>query len=230
MTYQLHRQIEAAILERLTPVSPLPSNTILTAQLFTLFATVVALGSCQLGCAGLRALPDIQASLLILLSGAAGLFLSAAASRQMIPGSRQAISPWMTLLFPIVGVCSTVICVFPSAWDPAFVALGLRCWMRGLIWAAASGSLFVLVLSQGALLAPGWQGATAGLLAGFAGFTVLEISCPYQDRAHIVICHGGAALTFMLAAAGATAFVGRRVPFATIRDDSRRNSTHSGCE
>ena len=50
------------------------------------------------------------------------------------------------------------------------------------------------------------QGAAAGLLAGLAGVTVLEIYCPYLDRLHIIVGHLGAAVTAALVGAVLGAF------------------------
>jgi hypothetical protein len=99
--------------------------------------------------------------------------------------------------------------IFPYAWNPNFVTLGLRCWLRGLLCATISGPLILLILRRGALLSPLWQGATAGLLAGLVGLTVLEIYCPYLDRAHVAVWHCGAALTAMCVGAAIAIFSAR---------------------
>ncbi len=49
--------------------------------------------------------------------------------------------------------------------------------------------LFALLLRRGAILSPGFTGATAGGLAGLVGLTVLEIHCPNLNVYHIVVWH-----------------------------------------
>jgi hypothetical protein len=69
--------------------------------------------------------------------------------------------------------------------------------MCAAIWAP----LFWLTLRRGFPLDPITHGATAALLGGLVGVTVLEIYCPYLDRLHISTGHIGAAVTSVLAGA-----------------------------
>ena len=74
-----------------------------------------------------------------------------------------------------------------------------------LLWkkrcAAASAPLFWLALRRGFSLHPIAHGATAGLLAGLVGVSVLEIYCPYLDRFHIFVSHIGGAVIAALSGA-----------------------------
>ena len=73
---------------------------------------------------------------------------------------------------------------------------------------------FWLVLRRGAILSPRLTGAAAGLLAGLAGTSMLEIHCPNLDAWHILLSHWGVAILCALGGfvAGLTAEIaGRRL-------------------
>ena len=57
------------------------------------------------------------------------------------------------------------------------------------------------MLRRGFFLNPVLYGATAGLITGLIGVTVLEIYCPYLNRLHISVAHIGAAFTATLTGA-----------------------------
>jgi len=55
------------------------------------------------------------------------------------------------------------------------------------------------VLRRGAILSPRTTGAAAGLLAGLAGTSMLEMHCPILDAWHILLAHLGVAILCALA-------------------------------
>jgi hypothetical protein len=75
----------------------------------------------------------------------------------------------------------------------------LFCIQAGTLVGALAALPFWLVLRRGAILSPRMTGAAAGLLAGLAGTSVLEIHCPNLDAWHILLSHLGVAILCALA-------------------------------
>lgn len=194
-------KIESAILTDLRPVSPLPSELRVTATLLVCSIIVIAAANWHLGLAGWRARNSLQAAVDFSLLGISILAFANTLANQMTPGSwcRAPISVYLAL--PLMALLAADASLFSYHWNPNFVPLSLNCWEIGVTCAAFSAPLFWLVLHRGFSLKPVGHGATAGLLAGLVGATVLEIYCPYLDRLHTSVSHVGAAITSMLVGA-----------------------------
>jgi hypothetical protein len=194
-------RIEASILPGLRPVSPLPSALLVTATLVLCSILVIAAANWWLGLAGWHARSGLQASVDFSLLAISLLTLAKTLANQMTPGSRRGLPVWLLLAAPLVTLLAANAALFGYHWNPAFVPLALSCWEIGVACAAISAPLFWLVLRRGFSFNPVAHGATAGLLAGLAGATVLEIYCPYLDRLHTSASHIGAAVTSLLVGA-----------------------------
>ena len=197
----LQDRIEAAILPGLRPVSPLPSALQGTATLLLCSIIVIAAANWRLGLAGWHARTALQASVDFSLLAISLLALAKTLANQMTPGSRRGPPVWILLAVPLVALLAANVWLFGYHWNPAFVPLALSCWEIGVACAAFSAPLFWFVLRRGFSLNPVAHGATAGLLAGLAGASVLEIYCPYLDRLHTSVSHIGAAVTSLLVGA-----------------------------
>lgn len=188
------RRIEAGILADLKPVKPLPPAGVLWFALLSILAVVVAIGGVALGAAGWRALSVLQRlAVFTALAAAAGL-LAFSAGRQIVPGSRLLVSPYLSViavLAVIAGICTSLFYPHPES---TFVSTGLVCLRIGLECAIPTALMLWLLLRRGAILNPMLTGATAGALAGLSGLTVLEVFCPNLNKYHIVVWHLGAAL------------------------------------
>jgi hypothetical protein len=73
------------------------------------------------------------------------------------------------------------------------------CIRAGTLVGALAAVPFWLVLRRGAILSPRMTGAAAGLLAGLAGTSMLEMHCPNLDAWHILLSHLGTAILCGLA-------------------------------
>src|ERR1700676_3684092 len=208
----LQRRIEAAILPKLKPVSPLPSASQITAVMLFCAAAVVAVANWQLGIAGWLARNRLQVSVDFTLLSISILVVAFALAKQMAPGSEQAAPGWTFIITPLLALLSAVALLFGYRWSPNFWPRAFACWEIGVACAALSAPLFWLVLRRGFSLSPVSQGAMTGLLAGFVGVTVLEIHCPNLDRMHIAGGHVGAAVTAVLVGAALSAVVSRIQP------------------
>jgi hypothetical protein len=196
------REIERMILRDLKPVRCLPSDrVILYAAAFPL-SCVVAAGPVLLGDRGWEAMDAWQRGAVFALLAAFGLLLLWSLVRQMTPGNKQApgarklpagIPPALMLAMAIL---------FRFRPETGFLASGWACLRTGLTYASPAALICALFPVRGAILYPGLCGATAGALAGLAGLTVLELTCPNENALHLAIWH--CAVVMVVCAAGAT--------------------------
>ena len=175
----------------LSPTQPLaPAGFYLTAFV-GIFASIVALGVFREGSIGLSAMSLVQILSILGALGASAFLLAASLVSQMAPGSLHRFRPEL-LPVAVVATLSVVAGILFQFGDAArFWARGWSCLRMGVPFALlAAGPLWV-VLRRGAILSPRAAGAAAGLLAGLAGTTVLEIHCPNLDLSHILVWHVG---------------------------------------
>jgi hypothetical protein len=197
----LRNSIEAAVLPGLRPVSPLPGVWRVAAALLLGLIVVIATANWRLGLDGWHARSVLQSTVDLSLLGISVLALANLLAQQMTPGSRYRAAVWVWLAVPVVALLAAVASLYGDIWKPDYVALAMNCFKIGVACAAVSAPLFWLALHRGFSLHPVSHGATAGLLAGLAGVTVLEIYCPYLDRLHISVSHIGVAVVSALVGA-----------------------------
>jgi hypothetical protein len=184
-------RIGDAILHDLKPVKPLPTAGVLQlAQLFIL-ASVVVIGVLIFGRAGWHALNPVQKVAVFGGLTASVTLLTCSAVRQMVPGSRLHISPYLLVTAALGGMAGIFSLLFIPHREAMF-GRGLVCLKIGLECAITAAALLWLVLRRGVVLRPVLTGATAGTLAGLSGLTVLEIFCPNLNKYHILVWHIGA--------------------------------------
>lgn len=189
------KTIEARILADLKPVKPLPSARVLAFALVFIVVVIAAVGGVGvLGTAGWRALSLLQRIAVFTALGGTAALAAFSAARQIVPGSRLLVSPWLlvvAVLGVMIGILTTL---FHPHGETTFVATGLVCLRIGIECAIPAAILFWLVLQRGAILHPMFTGPTAGALAGLGGLTVLEIFCPNLNVYHILVWHLGVVL------------------------------------
>jgi hypothetical protein len=197
----LQGRIEAAILPGLRPVSPLPGAWRVVAALLLCAIVVIATANWRLGVEGWDARGVLQSAVDFSLLAISVLALANLLAQQMAPGSRYRAAVWVWLAAPVVALLAAVASLYGDIWKPDYVAWAVSCLKIGTACAAVSAPLFWLALRRGFALHPIAHGATAGLLSGLVGVTVLEIYCPYLDRFHIFVSHIGVAIIAALAGA-----------------------------
>ena len=197
----LQGRIEAAILPGLRAVSPLPSVWRVAATLLLGSIAVIAIANWWVGLEGWDARNGLQSAVDFSLLGISLLALANLLAQQMTPGSRYRAAVWVWLAAPVVALLAAVALLYGDVWKPDYVAWAMNCLKIGGACAAVSAPLFWLALRRGFSLHPIAHGATAGLLAGLVGVTVLEIYCPYLDRFHIFVSHIGVAVIAALVGA-----------------------------
>jgi hypothetical protein len=188
------KRIETGILADLKPVKPLAPTWLRFCALMLVLMAVAAVGAAALGIAGWRALSILQKIAVFAALAAGACLLGLSAGRQIVPGQRFLL-PAYWLVAGVFGALTGIVSgLFHPRPESTFVATGLVCLRIGLEYAAPAALLLWLMLRRGATLNPIWTGATAGMLAGLTGLTVLEIFCPNMNEYHILAWHLGAAL------------------------------------
>lgn len=206
----LRSRIEQALGKTLVPVKPLPPARLFALMFIAVFGLIVLGVAVFQGVPVLRVMTFWQfaAVLAILVAGAVGLGVSL--SRQMTPGARIWARPGALVVAVIAGLMLAVALLFPWRLDAAFVGKGLRCSPHGLVFALPSGVVFWLILRCGAMLSPALVGASAGLLAGLVGATVLHFQCTMIGAPHVAVWHMGVPVASALAGFLLGKFAGQR--------------------
>jgi hypothetical protein len=207
------KRIQAAVIENISPVRPLPPSRIFLFAFALIFLLVVIVGSIRLGVSGWEVLRMEQkiAIFATLVASAVGLALSM--GLQMVPGSKHAVSPTILPIVVLVALLLVIVAVFRSEEESAFVMNGLICMRNGLMYSIPTVLALWMLLRRGAILFPKLVGAAAGGFAGLIGLSVLEINCPNLNEYHILVWHWGVILISSLAgvALGAVAeYIDRR--------------------
>ena len=190
----LLQRIAASVTADLKPVKPMAPEWARFLALMVALALVAAVGASALGTAGWQALGEWQRLVIFSTLGAGAGMLAFSVGRQVVPGSRLALSPGL-LVAAVLGITAGIFAgLFRSHEEATFVATGLVCFRIGLECAIPAGVVFWMILRRGAALDPALTGATAGALAGFSGLTVLETFCPNLNIYHVLVWHLGGTL------------------------------------
>jgi hypothetical protein len=216
-------RIADSIARSMLPVRPLPSRRILAGAV-ALICTVVAItGAAGLGLSGIQRMSGLDRTLVFSVLGIAILAAAGELASAAIPGSRRRFSSGglpgavgLCLAF-VLGVC------FRDYHTTHFVHAGLVCLAIGLLHSIVTGLLSWLVLRRGFAIDPVSTGLAAGILAGLAGVSILELHCANFEAAHVLVWHLGV----LLVSAGLGALCGWRSASMTVNRDvaPRRDNT-----
>jgi len=193
------KRIQAGILENLKPVRPLPPSRILLFAFALIFLSVVAVGTLKLGMNGWSVLSLGQKIAIFATLAASAVLLALSMVRQIVPGSKHAVSPNTLPTAVLVVLMLVIATMFRSEEESAFVANGLMCIRNGLEYSIPTALLFWMLLRRGAILFPKLIGAAAGGFSGLIGLSVLEINCSNLNVYHILVWHWGVILIASLA-------------------------------
>jgi hypothetical protein len=185
----LHR-IEATIAADLRCVRPIAPKSYIFAALMTIFIACVAWGISRNGAFAV-VMSLLQTSAMIgVLATSIGL-LAYSLVNQMVPGSRHRLSPKLLPFGITMSLMSATAILFPFQDEQNFWAASWACIRAGGPIGGLTAVPLWLVLRRGTILGPVMTGATTGLLAGLAGTTALEITCPNLNGWHILVGHLG---------------------------------------
>jgi len=207
------RKIAESLADNLRPVRPLAPARYFVAAFVGIFVSIVALSVYRLGAFAIAVMTPLQTTaILSTLAIGTGLLVYSLV-KQMVPGSRHRIAPALLAVGITLLVAMVMAVLFQVQQEENFWRNAWICIRAGTLVGALTAVPFWLVLHRGAILSPRMTGAAAGLLAGLAGTSMLEIHCPNLDAWHILLSHLGVAILCALAglAIGLTAEIrGRR--------------------
>lgn len=182
-------RLEKQIQGDLKPVRPLPGAGYFLAAMALIFAGAIAIVTYGSSALGIEAQTWMQLAVVLPVLAAGATLLAISMVKQMVPGSRHWISPFILPVVTILVLLSAIAIVFRIHVERDLWGGGVACLKMGASYAAPSGFLFWLLLRRGAMLTPRLSGATAGMLAGIVGTFVLEIHCPNTNMMHIALFH-----------------------------------------
>jgi len=188
------RTIERELIRDLHPVRRIAARRYILAGFSAVFLCAVAFGVYRLGAFGLAVMSPIQSvAILCALVLSAGL-LAWSLVNQMSPGSLHRLSPEV-LPLTIAACLAVVIAVLFHFYgeDHFWVRIG-NCLKMGTPVGLLAALPLWLLLRGGAVLSPKLTGLAAGMFAGLAGATALQIHCRNVEAAHILLSHLGLAV------------------------------------
>ena len=187
-------KMAATLAASAAPVRPLPSNAVLWAISFGIFA---ALSLVIAAAVKLYAIQVLSVSQMFLYYGLVFLlaaFFSRAIVEQMIPGAVRLIRSSVLAIVGMSALVLLIIAMFENLGTDHFVIHGIPCLRLGLISALLSGFLGWRLLDRGYLVSPPETITVYGLFAGLVGVSVLALHCPILNSLHILVWHLGAML------------------------------------
>ncbi len=174
------------------PVRLLPSNTILTVSAVAVFVVLAILFALPTGLHGFAKMSPgdrlIEYSVVLALA----FVLAATVVAQMIPGSRQRLSPTLCICLALVVLTVTAGFLFPDYGMDGFIRRGIPCLRYGFLCAIPAGAITWAITRAGFAADPVRSAIAAGGFSGLVGFGVLALHCPILNAAHIATWHGGA--------------------------------------
>ena len=188
------RKIAESLADNLRPVRPLAPARYFVGAFVGIFASIVALSVYRLGAFAIAVMTPLQTTaILSTLAIGTGLLVYSLVN-QMVPGSRHRIPPALLTVGITILVAMVMAVLFQVQQEENFWGNAWVCIRAGTLVGALAAVPFWLVLRRGAILSPRMTGAAAGLLAGFAGTSMLEMHCPNLDAWHILLSHLGVAI------------------------------------
>jgi hypothetical protein len=188
------RKIAESLADNLRPVRPLAPPRYFVAAFVGIFVFIVGLSVYRLGAFAISVMTALQTTaILSTLAIGAGLLVHSLV-HQMVPGSRHRIPPALLAVGISIFVAMMMAVLFQIQQEENFWGDAWVCIRAGTLIGALAAAPFWLVLRRGAILSPRMTGAAAGLLAGLAGTSMLEMHCPNLGPWHILLSHLGVAI------------------------------------
>jgi hypothetical protein len=193
------RQIERGLVADLRPIRPIAAKPYFLASLIAIFLCFVALGVYRIGAFALAVMSPLQAAGILGALAISAALLAHSLVNQIVPGSLHRLPPTFLPIGIMFLLALAMVVLFQFQHDPKFWRHNWSCVRAGAPIGALAAIPFWFVLRRGAILSPSVTGLGAGLFAGLAGTTALEIHCPILDAWHILLAHLGVALLAAMA-------------------------------
>jgi len=188
------RKIAESLADNLRPVRPLAPARYFAGAFAGIFVSIVALNVYRLGAFAIAVMTPVQTTaILSTLAIATGLLVYSLVN-QMVPGSRHRLPPAPFAVGITILVAMVMAVLFQVQREENFWGNAWVCIRAGTLVGALAAVPFWLVLRRGSILFPSMTGAAAGLLAGLAGTSMLEMHCLNLDASHILLSHLGVAI------------------------------------
>ena len=190
----LVRRIQGAITKNLEAVRPLPPPRVFLFACGIVFVVFVAVGAMPFGLNGWANLASFQRVGVFATLTLSATIVTLSVVEQMVPGSKQTLRPGVAPVVVLITLVAAIAIMFRPQQDSTFMRSGIACIRNGLANSIPAVFIFWLLLRRGAILYPKLIGAAVGMLAGLAGLTGLELSCPNVNVFHILVWHCGGVL------------------------------------
>jgi hypothetical protein len=173
----------------LVPVRPLPAAWVLEGGLALICAAVALGGAARLGLFGIQRLSGLERATIFPALAVLIWLAATVCAGETTPGSRRRVSPWILLGAGSLALVAIFAALFHDYRTERFVPQGVACLTAGLLHAIPAGLAAWLVLRRGFAVNAVAAGLAAGMLAGLAGMTMLELHCPNFEALHVMVWH-----------------------------------------
>jgi hypothetical protein len=195
------KAIESAITAKLRPIRPLAPEGVFVFASIVIFVGVVMVGTMASSTNGWSALSAPQRSAVFAVVAAGAVALAVSMVRQMTPGNNCVADPAGLLFAVLLALLLAIAFAFQPSQEVGFITNGLACMKKGLAVSLPVGVLLSLLVRRSVAASPKLFGAAAGGLAGLAGLSVLDLTCPNVNVLHLLAWHWSEVL--ICASAGA---------------------------
>ena len=186
--------IAESLADNLRSVRPLAPARYFVGALVGIFVSIVAVSVYCLGAFAIAVMTPLQTTAILSTLAIGTGLLAYSLVNQMVPGTRHRFPPALLAVGITILVATVMAVLFQVQQGESFWRNAWVCIRAGTLVGALASVPFWLVLRRGATLSPRMTGAAAGLLAGFAGTSMLEMHCPNLDAWHILLSHLGVAI------------------------------------
>jgi hypothetical protein len=186
---ELLKRIGDSIGPNIEPVRPMPPTWVLTSTLVLVGVAVALAGAARAGFGGLAALGAWSRIAIFGVLAALTIVAAQHLVAEWIPGSRRRFTPAALLGMAGVVLVGLFALLFHDYRYDHFVSAGLACLFTGLACAAPAALLAAWLMRRGWAVAPVGAGLAAGVLAGLAGVTLLEMHCTNFEAPHVIVWH-----------------------------------------
>jgi hypothetical protein len=183
--------IRGLLAAQLSPVRPLPSNSVLMALALASFALICLLGTLYGGHKSLHVLSPLQMAMYFGAFLLLAILFSIAVVEQIIPGSIRRVKPGLLMAGAALLLVTLAPVLFENFTLDGFVKHGVPCLEFGTICAAVGGVLGFFLIRKGFLTSPLEAAVLTGCFAGLSGVTALGFVCPFLNAPHILVWHFG---------------------------------------
>ncbi len=189
--------VDAALLDRISrsigpslrPVQPLPSPRLLVTALVIVCMGVASLGGTLLGLHGIQKMSASEIGLIFPVLCILIWLAAAVSVKQMIPGSRHLLAPWVSVAIGCTALIADFALLFHDWRNERFISQGVACLSAGLMVGIPAALLSWLVLRRGFATNSLLAGFAQGALAGLAGVGMLELHCQNFETLHVMVWH-----------------------------------------